>query len=50
MSNMQTKVGILSPSSITLSGIFIVPVIGLVAQAFPDSSLSSVQMIVSASL
>ncbi|MBW3090017.1 MFS transporter [Bifidobacterium miconisargentati] len=49
MNAVKTRIGILSLSSITLSGIFIVPIIGLVAQAFPDSSLSGVQMIISAS-
>ncbi|KFI81909.1 transporter, major facilitator family protein [Bifidobacterium reuteri DSM 23975] len=49
MNALKTRIGILSLSSITLSGIFIVPIIGMVAQAFPDSSLSGVQMIISAS-
>lgn len=45
----KTTVGILALSMITLSGIFVTPIISLVAQAFPDSSTSAVQMIVSAS-
>lgn len=49
MRSLTTRISILMLSSITLSGIFIVPIIGLVAQAFPDDSLSSVQMVVSAS-
>ena len=49
MSTKRTTVGILALSTISLAGIFITPVIGLVAQAFPDASLSNVQMIVSVS-
>ncbi|OZG59445.1 MFS transporter [Bifidobacterium lemurum] len=45
----KPTIGILTLSMISLSGIFITPVIGLVAEAFPQASLSSVQMIVSVS-
>lgn len=49
MSTKRTTIGILALSTISLAGIFITPIIGLVAQAFPDASLSNIQMIVSVS-
>lgn len=49
MTIKKSTIGILALSMITLSGIFITPIISLVAQAFPDTSTSVIQMIVSAS-
>lgn len=49
MSTKRTTIGILALSTISLAGIFITPIIGLVAQAFPGASLSNIQMIVSVS-
>ena len=49
MSTKRTTIGVLALSTISLAGIFITPIIGLVAQAFPDASLSIIQMIVSVS-
>ena len=45
MSTKRTTIGILALSTISLAGIFITPIIGLVAQAFPGASLSNIQMI-----
>ena len=49
MKTTRVTIGVLTLSMISLAGIFITPIIGLIAQAFPDASLSSVQMIVSVS-
>lgn len=41
------RIGILSLATLTLSGIFITPIIAQIAQAFPDEGAASVQLLIS---
>ncbi|WP_418969545.1 MFS transporter [Alloscardovia omnicolens] len=46
-STIRLRIGILSLATLTLSGIFITPIIAQIAQAFPHESASTVQLLIS---